>query len=82
NPCPGEIPRQRRQHILGGQANLWTEYMKSPAHVEYMAFPRACALTEALWTAAPNRSFEDFLRRLKQHRERLRILQVNAHPLP
>ena len=82
NPTFDRIPFEQRKYILGGQANLWTEYMRSLSQVEYMSFPRACALAEALWTADPDRSFVDFVNRLNQHRQRLRILKVNAHPLP
>ena len=49
---------------------------------EYMAFPRACALAEVLWSVAPDLHFADFVNRLGLHRQRLRTLNVNAHPLP
>ena len=41
-----------RKHILGVQAQLWTEYMPTPKAVEYMAFPRASALSEVAWSPA------------------------------
>ncbi len=82
NPVFKDIPQEKRKHILGGQGNLWTEYMASLDYVEYMAFPRACALAETLWTSPQDRCFAGFRDRLNQHRERLNTLKVNAHPLP
>lgn len=60
---PGITPGARR-HILGAQAQLWTELMPTPADVEYKAFPRSAALAEALWTPLGEKDFEDFTRRL------------------
>ena len=47
-------------HILGVQANLWTEYIASPEHLEYMLLPRMCALSEIQWCAADKKDFERF----------------------
>jgi hexosaminidase len=52
---------------LGSQFQLWTEYMPTPAHVEYMAFPRACAFAEVVWSGR-NPGFAD---RLADHLTRL-----------
>lgn len=49
--------------ILGGQANVWTEYMPYPSKVDYMIFPRMTALCENLW--GTNRSYSNFLIRLR-----------------
>jgi len=51
--------------ILGGQANVWTEYMEYPTKVDYMVFPRMSAVSESLWTAQEQKDFTDFIRRLK-----------------
>ena len=53
--------------------------MKTMNHVEYMGFPRICALSEALWMKADDKDYTDFLSRLKTHRRRLKNLRVNAH---
>jgi hexosaminidase len=45
------IPADRRHHVLGVQANLWTEYVPTPEHAEYLYFPRLCALAEVAWSA-------------------------------
>jgi hexosaminidase len=49
NPVPEELTEEQEKFILGGQANLWTEYITTMDHVEYMAFPRALALIQSLW---------------------------------
>ncbi|MCP4423591.1 MAG: beta-N-acetylhexosaminidase [Chloroflexi bacterium] len=82
DPIPEEISEKNRHHVLGGQGQLWTEYMPTMDHVEYMGFPRICALSEALWIEAECKEYSDFLKRLKSHRERLGFLGVNAHPKP
>jgi hexosaminidase len=69
-------------HILGGQGQLWTEYIPSFAHLQYMAFPRACALAETLWLDAEEKSFRSFLAALPTHRRRLQAMGMNCHPRP
>ena len=61
---PAEESRLLARHILGAQGNVWTEYMKTPSHVEYMAWPRALALAEMTWTPQARRSWEGFVGRL------------------
>jgi hexosaminidase len=77
NPVPAELNATEAQHILGGQANLWTEYIKTPGHVEFMVFPRAIALSEILWTPRNKQNFDEFSRRLANHKKRLDVLNVN-----
>ncbi|HEY3386871.1 MAG TPA: family 20 glycosylhydrolase, partial [Saprospiraceae bacterium] len=77
NPVPADLTSTEAQHILGAQANLWTEYITSPQQAEYMAYPRAIALAEVLWTPASRRSWPEFAKRLNQHLERLDGMQVN-----
>jgi hexosaminidase len=81
DPLPAGLAPAHDKHILGGQANLWTEYIATPDHVEYMAFPRMVALAEALWSPAESLDWTDFYTRLKVHLERLDALQVNFRPL-
>ncbi len=68
-----------KSKVLGGQANLWTEYISEFSHVLYMVFPRALALSEALWSDPETRKWEDFKRRLPGQLECLENLQVNYH---
>jgi hexosaminidase len=79
-PVPSELPESMQGHILGAQGNLWTEYIASPKHVEYMLFPRACALAEVAWSAKAARNYEDFITRLKAHSRRLNELGVFYRP--
>jgi hexosaminidase len=67
--------------VLGGQAQVWTEYMADPKAVEYMAFPRLSALAEAVWTPRTRMDYAGFVERLRAHLDRLRALDVNFHPL-
>ena len=63
--------------VLGGQAQLWSEYIATLEHLEYMAFPRACALAEKLWTKPELCEYGDFLERMNMHRHRLDAQNVN-----
>lgn len=54
------IPAEAQKHILGVQANLWTEYIATPAHAEYMVLPRMDALSEVQWCQPERRDFERF----------------------
>ncbi|HVP07288.1 MAG TPA: beta-N-acetylhexosaminidase, partial [Candidatus Acidoferrum sp.] len=81
NPVPEALPAELAGHILGAQANVWTEYMPDEKHVEYMAYPRACALAEVLWSPKSTLSYQDFVTRLKTHLGRLDALDVNYRRL-
>jgi hexosaminidase len=74
-PVPAELTSTEAKHILGGQANIWTEHMDSPRTVDYLAFPRLCAVAEALWGPA-KRDFADFSVRLEHHLARLDAIGV------
>jgi hexosaminidase len=63
-PIPAELNEQQGKHVLGAQANVWTEYMANTAKVEYMIFPRLSALAEVLWSPKENRNYADFEKRL------------------
>lgn len=75
DPVPPGLTPAESARILGGQANVWTEHMDSARVVDYMVFPRLCALAEALWSRG-ERDFADFRRRLGDHLERLDALGV------
>ena len=76
-PVPAELTPAQARHVLGSQGQLWTEYMPGPRQVEYMAFPRLCALAEVVWTPPARKDFADFSARLTTHLKRLAILDVN-----
>ncbi len=64
DPVPKELTADEQKYILGAQANIWTEYLPTPASVEYMAFPRMLALAEVAWSTPENKNFADFSKRL------------------
>jgi hexosaminidase len=80
-PIPKEVPPDKTKHIVGAQAQLWTEYIKTPRHLEYMGWPRLAALSEVVWTPAELKNFTDFESRLKTHLKRLNAIGVNYRPL-
>lgn len=77
DPLPKDLPADKQQYILGAQANVWTEYMPNAKHVEYMLFPRLCALSEVLWTANKEKDFDNFEKRLNRHYQRLDAWDIN-----
>ncbi len=79
-PLPEGLLPDQAAHVLGCQGNLWTEYIASLPHVEYMTFPRACALAEVGWSPKAGRNWDDFSRRLRTHEQRLDHLGVNYRP--
>ena len=81
DPIPAELESELHHHILGAQANVWTEYMKTPAKVEYMAFPRMSAMSEVVWSSTENKNLENFKMRLLNHLRRLDYLNINYRPL-
>lgn len=73
-PVPTTLTAAQARHVLGAQANVWTEYITSPAHLERSIFPRLDALSEVLWSPRGKRDWRGFLARLPAQlaRERLR----------
>ena len=80
-PIPAELDAAQAKHVLGAQCQHWTEYIPDAAQLEYMDFPRTCALSEVLWSPREGRSYEDFSSRLPTHLLRLGALKVNFRPL-
>ncbi len=87
-PVPASIPEEQRKHILGVQANLWTEMMRTEARVDYMTFPRISALAEVAWSPAERINWDDFQRRLDPQLRRydkagiVWAREVELRPLP
>lgn len=65
-PVPDVLTDEQKKHILGPQANLWTEYIKTADHVEYMTLPRLAAMSEVQWTQPEKKNYDGFLTRLPQ----------------
>jgi hexosaminidase len=80
-PMPTNLAAAYQDHILGAQANVWTEYMPNFKHVQYMVFPRLCALAEVDWSPKASRNWDDFSRRVRVDCQRLDQLGVNHRAL-
>lgn len=72
-----ELSAEENKHILGLQGNVWSEYLGTPQYMEYMAFPRAFAISEIGWTPGSKKDFEDFLARLQVQRLRYDKIGIN-----
>lgn len=66
DPAPASMPENARNHILGVQANLWTEYIAYESVAEYQLLPRMAALSEISWSAPEMKDYGDFLIRLNR----------------
>ncbi|GMV06576.1 MAG: hypothetical protein AMXMBFR53_28520 [Gemmatimonadota bacterium] len=75
-PVPPRLTEEEARRVLGTQGNVWTEYIPTEDHAEYMVFPRLMALAEVAWSQPEARDFRDFARRLPWHLERLDALGV------
>jgi hexosaminidase len=72
-PIPKELNDAEAHYILGGQANVWTEYMANPQKVEYMIFPRMTALSEVLWSPKDSRDLDRFRSELPDLNKRYQL---------
>jgi hexosaminidase len=63
-PIPTALTPEEATFVLGTQANVWTEYMPDPNHVEYMVLPRLAALAEVMWSPQKHRDWDQFVLRL------------------
>ena len=82
-PVPPSLGPEAAAHVLGTQANVWTEVMQDRSRVDYQIFPRLAAFAEVAWStlAAPaERDFAEFERRMQTHYARLDALGVDYRP--
>lgn len=82
-PVPPELTPLEARHVLGAQANAWSEVMETPARVDYQVYPRLTAFAEVAWSALPApaaRDFAGFERRMAAHYPRLDALGVGYRP--
>jgi hexosaminidase len=70
NPIPAALTPGEAKHILGVQGNLWTEYIPTPEHAEYMAFPRGAAIAETGWSPDAKKNYAGFKARMIQQFKR------------
>ena len=76
-PIPAALTAAQAKYILGAQANVWTEYLKTPVAIEYMALPRMLALAEVVWSPKQARDWTSFRARLDGELRYLDALGVN-----
>jgi hexosaminidase len=76
-PIPPVLSHAEASHIMGAQANIWSEYLGNTAKLEYMIFPRMTALSEVLWSPKDKRDWKDFSRRLEVQFKRYELWKVN-----
>jgi len=77
DPAPDSV---NSKLIIGGQANLWTEQVYNTRHLEYMTWPRAFAIAEAVWSPKSVRNFDDFAGRVEKHFDRFNVAQIKYSP--
>ncbi|MFI3299088.1 MAG: family 20 glycosylhydrolase [Rikenellaceae bacterium] len=78
-PIPDALTPQEGEHILGVQANLWSEHVLHFSHAEYMTLPRMMAVAEVGWTPCEMKDFNDFSKRLSINAQRLSAMGANYH---
>jgi hexosaminidase len=80
-PIPSNLSESQAKHVLGLQGQLWSEFIPSAKHMEYMAWPRLCALSEVGWSNPKGRNYLEFVSRLRPHLVRLTAMDVAFRPL-
>jgi hexosaminidase len=78
DPVDATLSAAQRRHVLGVQANIWTEHIRTEERVEWMALPRAAAVAEIGWTPPERRHWGEFLQRLAPSFARYRAMGLHA----
>jgi len=79
-PVPKELSAGQAAHVLGAQAQMWTDHHPSEDRIDALVYPRAAALAEAVWSPAASRNYDAFVVRLQSHLPRLAALGVHYTP--
>ncbi|MFA8434902.1 MAG: family 20 glycosylhydrolase [Marinifilaceae bacterium] len=77
DPIHESMDENTAAHVLGGQANLWCEFVPGPKHAQYMTFPRLAALSEAVWTPKEKKDWKNFSHRMISQLKRYDFLDIN-----
>jgi hexosaminidase len=77
DPVPSSLSADEKKYIMGVQANVWTEYIPDFKQVQYMIFPRMCAMAEVCWDETINKNFDFFMQRLIFHLHFLDAAKIN-----
>lgn len=81
DPIPSSLDADESRNVLGGQGQLWGELISDRKRRDFMAWPRGCALSEALWSPSEKRNLDSFLLRVDSHLKRLDAAGVGYRPL-
>jgi hexosaminidase len=76
-PVPESLTTQETMHVLGAQANVWTEYIPTPKQVQYMTLPRTAAIAEVVWSPREVRDWRSFVPRVEHLMKLYRTLNLN-----
>ncbi|AZM46284.1 beta-N-acetylhexosaminidase [Streptomyces sp. WAC 06738] len=82
-PVPPQLEGPAAKHVIGTQANVWSEVLESPQRFDYQVYPRLAAFAEVAWSALPpsaERDFAGFAARMEEHYARLDALGVDYRP--
>lgn len=80
-PVPEALNANEAKYVLGSQFAIWTEFISSVEHLEYMLLPRMLAFSEAVWSNSKDKNFTEFTRRLNMgHYTRWKTNGVRFHP--
>ena len=80
NPIPKGLHKDNQKNIIGGQGNLWTEYVQTPERAQYRVLPRMSALSEVLWSGPGVNTYENFFHRLNKLKNRFKNLGWTVSP--
>jgi hexosaminidase len=80
-PIPKELTPDQGKHILGAQGQIWSDTHPTEKQIEWLVYPRACALAEVDWSPSGTRDYSAFLKRLAVHEQRLKAQGVNMRPV-
>lgn len=81
-PVPADLEADKHAHILGLQANLWTEHTRFDTRVEHHLFPRLAAVAETGWTPADGKDWQDFRQRLPMQLHRYDLIGIRYAKTP
>ncbi len=81
-PIPAQLEADKRQHILGLQANMWTEHTRTFERLQHNVFPRLAAVAETGWSPAERKDYADFLKRLPRQLQRYDALGLGYAKTP
>jgi hexosaminidase len=77
DPTPKELTPDQAKLIMGGQANVWSEFLPTTSQVEYMVYPRALAMSECLWSNADAKNYEFFQQKVHGQYDRMSRYGIN-----